>query len=266
MSTQEDTTIHEEGVVLLERIDRVATITLSRPGALNALTWAMYQQLEAHIETLAQDEMVRVIIIRGAGKAFAAGTDISQFQNFNGQAGVQYEQTMETIIEKLYNFPKPVIAAIHGYAVGAGIVLSSVCDLRYATPSSRFGAPMARTLGNALSIKNYQHLAEAFGPMRTREMLFTARLLSAEEALQYGFLTAIIDEKQIFAHAFEIARQISMLAPLTIWAAKEADRRAHAAKEDIPFNDVLERVYSSEDFAEGVQAHIAKRKPQWKGN
>ncbi len=89
MSTQEDTTIHEEGVVLLERIDRVATITLSRPGALNALTWAMYQQLEAHIETLAQDEMVRVIIIRGAGKAFAAGTDITQFQNFNGQAGVQ---------------------------------------------------------------------------------------------------------------------------------------------------------------------------------
>src|SRR5438876_12120380 len=110
MSTQEDgfdATIHEEGVVLLERTEWVATITLSRPDALNALTWAMYRQLEAHIETLAQDETIRVVIIRGAGKAFAAGTDISQFQNFNGLAGVQYEQRMETIIEKLYNFPKP---------------------------------------------------------------------------------------------------------------------------------------------------------------
>ncbi len=265
MSTQEDTNTHEEGVVLLERIEQVATITLSRPGALNALTWAMYQQLETYLETLAQDETIRVIILRGAGKAFAAGTDISQFQNFNGLAGVQYEQRMDTIIEKLYNFPKPTIAAIHGYAVGAGIVLSSVCDLRYATPSSRFGTPMARTLGNTLSIKNYQHIAEAFGPMRAREMLFTARLLSAEEALQCGFLTTIFDEEQVFAQVFEIARQISMLAPLTIWAAKEADRRSHAAEEGIPFDDVLERVYNSRDFAEGVQAHGEKRKPQWKG-
>lgn len=265
MSTQEDTNTHEEGVVLLERSERVATITLSRPSALNALTWAMYQQLEAHIETLIQDEVVRVIIIRGAGKAFAAGTDISQFQHFDGSAGVQYEQKMETIIEKVYNCPKPIIAAIHGYAVGAGIVLSSVCNLRYATPSSRFGAPIARTLGNALSLKNYQHIAEAFGPMRTREMLLTARLFSAEEALQYGFLTAIIDEEHIFTHVFEIAKQISMLAPLTIWAVKEADRRAHATQEHIPFDDVIERIYGSRDFAEGVQAHREKRKPQWKG-
>lgn len=265
MSTQANTHASEEGVVLLEQSERIATITLSHPNALNALTWAMYQQLEAYIEKLTQDEMVRVIIIRGAGKAFAVGTDISQFQDFDGRAGVQYEQNMDRIIEKLYTCPKPIIAAIHGYAVGAGIILSSVCDLRYATPSSRFGAPMARTLGNALSIKNYQHIVEAFGPMRTREMLLTARLFSAEEALQYGFLTAIMAEEHIFAQVFEIAQQISMLAPLTLWAAKEADRRAHAAAARIPFNDVLERVYNSHDFAEGVQAHKEKRRPQWSG-
>jgi enoyl-CoA hydratase/carnithine racemase len=254
---------HEEGVVLLERSERVATLTLARPAALNALTWAMYQQLEEHIETLSQDEALRVVIIRGAGKAFAAGTDIPQFQDFDGPAGVRYEQRMETIVEKLYTFPKPVIAALHGYAVGAGAVLASVCDLRYATPSARFGAPMARTLGNALSLKNYQHIAEAFGPMRAREMLFTARLLSAEEALQCGFLTAVIDEEQIFTHVLEIARQISSLAPLTIWAAKEAERRIRATAQDIPFDDVLEHVYASQDFAEGVRAHLEKRKPQW---
>jgi enoyl-CoA hydratase/carnithine racemase len=265
MSTQENANTREEGVVHLERTGQVATITLSRPGSLNALTWAMYQQLEAHIENLAQDETIHVVVIRGAGKAFAAGTDISQFQNFNGLAGVQYEHRMEEVVEKLYSFPKPLIAAIHGYAVGAGVILSSVCDLRYATPASRFGAPMARTLGNTLSIKNYQHLAEAFGTMRAREMLFTARLLTAEDALQCGFLTTIIDEEQIFPQVFEIARQISMLAPLTIWAAKEADKRIHASEKSIPFDDVVERVYDSQDFAEGVQAHIEKRKPQWKG-
>lgn len=263
MSTQEDLNTHEEGVALLEQNERVATITLSRPGALNALTWAMYRQLEAHIETLAQDETVRVVIMRGAGKAFASGTDIAQFQDFDGQAGVQYEQRMESIIEKLYTFPKPVIAALHGYTVGAGAVLAAVCDLRYATTSARFGAPMARTLGNALSLKNFQHIADAFGPMRAREMLFTARLFSAEEALQCGFLTAIIDEEQIFTHVFEIARQISLLAPLTIWAAKEAERRSRSVAQDIPFDDVLERVYASQDFAEGVRAYLEKRKPQW---
>jgi enoyl-CoA hydratase/carnithine racemase len=265
MSTHENANSREEGKVLLERTGQVATITLSRPSSLNALTWTMYQQLEAHIENLAQDETIRVVVIRGAGKAFAAGTDITQFQNFDGQAGVQYEHRMDGIVEKLYCFPKPLIAAIHGSAVGAGIILSSVCDLRYATAASRFGAPMARTLGNTVSIKNYQHLTEAFGAMRAKEMLFTSRLLSAQEALQCGFLTAIFDEEQIFPQVLEIARQIGTLAPLTIWAAKEANRRIYAVEKNIPFDDVVERVYGSQDFAEGVRAHIEKRKPQWKG-
>lgn len=266
MSTLEDSNTHEEGVVFLERTERVATITLSRPAALNALTWAMYQQLEAHLETLARDEAIRVLILRGAGKAFAAGTDISQFQGFDGQAGVKYEQKMDAIVARLYAFPRPVIAAVHGYAVGAGLILSAVCDLRYATPISRFGAPIARTLGNVLSVRNYQHVVRAFGTMRARELLFTARLFSSEEALQAGFLTAVLDEEQIFARVVEIARQMSLLAPLTIQATKEAERRAHALEQDVPFDDVLERVYGSRDFAEGVNAHMEKRKPQWRGN
>jgi enoyl-CoA hydratase/carnithine racemase len=261
MSTQDDANSQEEGVVRLERTDAIAIITLSRPHALNALTWAMYQQMETHLENLVADEGIRIVIIRGDGKAFAAGTDIAQFQGFTGADGVVYEQKMEAIIEKVYNFPKPVIAALHGYAVGAGIALSSVCDLRYATPTSRFGAPIARTLGNALSLKNYQHLADAFGVMRANEMLFTARLLSAEEALQCGFLTAIVEEERLFAHVMEIAQQMCTLAPLTLWATKEAQRRIEAAQNAIPFDDVLERIYDSHDFAEGVRAYVEKRKP-----
>lgn len=257
----------DKGAVLLERIEATAILTLARPTALNAISWAMYQQLESHLENLAQDEGVRVVIVRGeGGRAFAAGTDIEQFVGFTGEEGVAYEQKMMTVIGKLHDFPKPTIAAVQGYAVGAGIVLSSVCDLRYATPNSRFGVPIGRTLGNCLHVNTYRVLMNTFGAMRAKEMLLTGRLLSAADALQCGFLTAILDEDQLLPHVKEIAHQMSLLAPLTIWATKEAHRRISEAQPVIPFDDVITRVYGSEDFAEGVKAYLEKRKPVWKGN
>jgi len=265
MPDENESNNQNQGAVLLERRDQIAVLTLSRPAALNALTWSMYSQMEEHLINLDTDETIRVIVIRGAGKAFAAGTDISQFQGFTGEAGVAYERTMESIVEHLYNISKPTIALISGYAVGAGLVVASVCDLRYATPASRFGAPIARTLGNCITLKNYQHLVDSFGPMRTKEMLFTARLLSSTEALESGFLTAIIDEEQIHSRVLDIAQQITTLAPLTIWATKEAQRRLSAAQAPIEFDDVVARIYSSTDFAEGVQAYLEKRKPGWHG-
>lgn len=257
---------HDEGAVLLEQQGPIALLTLSRPAALNALTWTMYQQIETHLEHIAADNAIRAIIIRGEGKAFAAGTDIQQFQGFNGEDGVAYEHTMEAIVERLYTISKPTIAAIHGYAVGAGLVIAAVCDLRYATPAARFGVPVARTLGNCLSLKNYRHVVEAFGAMRTREMLFTARLLTASDAMQCGFLTAIVEEENLVAHVSEVAQHMSTLAPLTIWSVKEAQKRLNAAEETIDYDDVVARVYGSADFAEGVRAYLEKRKPQWRGH
>ncbi len=258
---------HEEGAVLLEQNGPIAMLTLSRPEALNALSWAMYGQMQEHLERLGADESVRVLIVRGAGRAFAAGTDIQQFQGFSGQDGVDYERSMEKTLSGLYNFPRPTIAAVHGYAVGAGLVIATVCDLRYASPSSRFGAPIARTLGNCLSLKSYQLVARAFGAMRAKEMLFTGRLLSASEALQSGFLTAIYEEDQLYQQVFAVAQQISANAPLTLWAAKQADHRIAAAEagKDIPYDDVVSRVYGSQDFREGVAAYLEKRKPEWTG-
>src|SRR5436305_11244502 len=116
------------------------------------MTWTRYQQLEAHLVSLAAGDTTRAIIIQGEGKAFAAGTDIQQFQGFTGEDGVAYEHTMEAIVEQLYTITKPTIAAIHGYAVGAGLVIASVCDLRFATPASRFGVPIARTIGNCITL------------------------------------------------------------------------------------------------------------------
>ena len=265
MSTENVAHHHEEGAVLLEQNGPIAMITLSRPAALNAMTWTMYQQLEAHLVSLADGDTTRAIIIHGEGKAFAAGTDIQQFQGFSGEDGVAYEHKMEAIVERLYTISKPTIAAIHGYAVGAGLVLASACDLRYATPTSRFGVPIARTLGNCITLKNYKHLVDSFGSMRTKEMLFTGRLLTATDAVHCGFLTAITDEERLITHVTGVAQQISSLAPLTIWSVKEAQARLNAAEKAIDYDDVLARIYGSSDFAEGVQAYLEKRKPDWRG-
>lgn len=255
----------EEGAVLLEQQGPIAVITLDRHAALNALTWTMYEQLQAHLEHVAAEETIRVIILHGTGKAFAAGTDIKQFQGFSGEDGIAYEHKMEAVVERLYTISKPTIAAIHGSAVGAGLVLASVCDLRYGTLASRFGVPIARTLGNCIALKNYRHLIEAFGTMRTKEMLFTGRLLTASDALDCGFLTAVVEEERLMRHVTEVAEQISALAPLTIGATKEAQRRLEAAEEVIDFDDVVARIYGSRDFAEGVQAYLEKRAPHWRG-
>ena len=265
MAGEQSGTQRDEGAVLLRQEGPIATLTLARPAALNALTWSMYKQLEAHLERLANDEAIRAVVVRGEGKAFAAGTDISQFRGFSGEDGVAYERTMEAIVERLYTLPRPTIAAIHGYAVGAGLAIASVCDLRFATPASRFGVPIARTLGNCLALSNYRHLTEAFGAMRAKEMLFTGRLLTTEETLQCGFLTAIVEEQNLLTHVYELAQHISTLAPLTIWSAKEAHHRLSAAQPTIDYDDVVARVYGSADFAEGVQAYLEKRKPAWRG-
>ena len=270
MQSEDNTRNHENGIILLERTGPVAILTISHPTALNALTWSMYEQLDAYLVELATDTTIRAILLRGDGtRAFAAGTDIQQFKGFSGADGVDYEHRIDMITDRLYTMPKPLIAAVYGVAVGAGLLITTACDLRYATPSARFGAPMARTLGNSLSLKNYRRLAQAFGPMRMKELLFTTRLLSADEALQYGFLTGIFEEAKFFTRVLEVAQQISNNAPLTIWATKEALRRLNEADEtrlaNIPFDDVLARVYGSQDFAEGVQAHIEKRRPLWGG-
>jgi enoyl-CoA hydratase/carnithine racemase len=229
----------------------------------------MYQQLVAHLDALAADTSVRAIVLRGEGtRAFASGTDIRQFATFTGADGLAYERRVDAIMERLTSMPQPLIAAVHGYAVGGGMAIATACDLRYATAGARFGVPIARTLGNCLSVANYRRLAAALGTMRAKELLFTGRLMSAEEALRNGYVTAILDEEGFFERVLDITGQIAENAPLTIWAAKEAFRRidvAAAGSAPVAFEDVVERIYASADFHEGVRAHAEKRKPVWRG-
>ena len=255
----------DAGVVRLERRDAVATITLDRPGARNALTWAMYEELDRALDRVGSESEVRVVVVRGAGGNFAAGTDISQFAAFaSGDDGVDYERRLEGVLTKLESLPATTLAAVEGYAAGFGLALAAACDLRIAAPNAQFGVPIARTIGNCLSMGNYARLVSSLGAARTKAMLLTAEFVSADEARAMGFVMRVL-EPHAFARELELlcARLVTH-APLTLQVTREAVRRI-VSRSVADGDDLLRRVYGSRDFREGVAAFVDKRKPRWEG-
>ncbi len=252
---------------LFEQDGPLATVTFNRPEARNAMTWAMYDGLEEACETVDKTPEVRVLILRGAGgKAFVAGTDISQFQTFRTpDDALDYERRLDRVIGRLESVTKPTIAAIEGYATGAGAVIALACDLRYCTPDSQIGVPIARTLGNCLSIANYARLMDLLGPARAKELIFRARLVTAQEAGQAGLVNEVVPAERLYARAQEIAREIAGNAPLTLRVTKEAIRRLQVHRRAVDGDDLTVLAYMSEDFREGVAAFLAKRKPGFRG-
>ncbi len=154
--------------VTYERRGAAAWITFDRPEAHNAMTFAMYDRLVAHCEAVDADENVRVAVLRGAGgRAFVAGTDIRQFAAFeSAQDGLVYETRIDEVLDRLEAVRKPTIALIDGFAMGSGLAIAAACDLRVLTPAAKFGMPIARTVGNCLSMGNYARLAQALGSAR----------------------------------------------------------------------------------------------------
>ena len=255
-----------DGIVRLEQRGAIATITFDRPAARNAMTWAMYEQLDEALERIGANQDVRVAVLRGAGGHFVAGTDIAQFTEFtSGDDGVAYEERLESIIAKLEGMRVATIAAVEGFVVGAGLVLAAACDLRIAAPSARFGVPIARTVGNALSMINYARLVALLGASRTKAMLLTTDFIPAEDARAIGFVAAVVDGPAFESELDALSARISTYSPITIQCTKEAIRRitgASLANGD----DLLHRAYGSRDFHEGVTAFVEKRAPRWEGH
>ena len=246
----------------------VAFLTFNRPEARNAMTWPMYDALADACDQVDADERIRVFVLRGAGDAFVAGTDISQFTSFaSADDGIAYERRMERVIERLEQVSVPTIAQVHGVAAGGGCLIALACDLRVCSSAARFGVPIARTLGNCLSGGNCVRLVEAIGPARTRELLFTGRLLDATEAVSLGLATRLTAVDALDAAVRELAQTIADNAPLTIRAAKKAIHRiAHRRRlEDHFADDLTTLCYGSQDFREGVAAFLEKRKPRFTG-
>ncbi len=249
--------------LLYETGGGIGRVTLNRPQARNALTFAMYDRL-AQIATDPGD--VRAVIVAGAGdKAFAAGTDINQFRDFaSPEDAIRYEAMIDRCVGALERCPVPTIAAIAGACTGGGAGIAAGCDIRIAAANARFGFPIARTLGNCLSMANLARLSALIGSARVIEMIFTARLFSAEEALAVGLVSQVLpDAEALAARATELATLLSGHAPLTMRATKEALRRLRDSLP--PDEDLIRLCYGSQDFKEGMDAFLTKRAPVWKG-
>jgi len=253
--------------IVVERNGPIVTLTFNRPEARNAMTWDMYQGLYDTCEEVDADDSVRVLVLKGAGgKAFVAGTDIGQFTEFkSGEDGLRYESDNEKRAGRLAILKKPVIAQIQGFAVGGGLGIAAGADLRIATPDARFGAPIARTLGNCLSMQWYARYVDLFGASRVKELIFTARLMPAEEALAAGFVHEIVAPGAIEARVQALAETIASHAPITLRVTKEAVRRIQEARTVPNGDDLIAATYGSADFHEGVRAFVEKRPARWTG-
>ena len=252
--------------LLVERDGAVMTLTLNRPEKYNALTFDMYTGLAEACADVPSD--VRAIIVTGAGeKAFAAGTDISQFRSFREpKDGLGYEQRIDEILSALEACRVPVIAAIAGACTGGGAAITACCDIRLASRDMRFGFPIARTLGNCLSARTLQRLTGIVGGARVTEMIFTARLLTAQDCLAAGLVTEILsDHAVLMTRAKTLAAEIASYAPLTIAATKQLMRRIRDAAPTVDDHDLVAQVYTSADFREGLDAFLTKRPPVWTG-
>jgi enoyl-CoA hydratase/carnithine racemase len=245
----------------VSRRDGVVEVVFNRPERRNAFTAAMYAGMRELCDELRADTGVRVLVLRGAGgKAFAAGNEISDFLE---RDAVAYEESIRQLLVALFELPQVTIAAVDGACVGGGLAVATHCDLRICTPHSRFGYPIARTLGNALSASIVYRCATVFGESLTREMLLTSRLTSADRAYAAGAVMSVVDD--LDSEVGEVVDGLLAASGVTLRATKaQLTARAHLLEAE-PDTDaaLLAEVYRGPDFAEGVRAFLAKEKPDF---
>ena len=256
-------------MIRVERRDGgIAWVSFDRPEARNALTFALWERLREVAGELDADAAVRVVVLTGAdAKAFVSGTDIGEFRSFTGaDDGVAYEARIEAVIAALEAIRVPTVAAIAGACTGGGVSIAGACDLRIGAPSARIGVPIARTLGNCISLRNLARVAEIVGSDAVKALLLTGKLLTAEQAREAGFLSEVVgEETTLHARAQQLAEEIAALAPLTLRATKEMCRRLRGAVPLPDDQDLIRLCYGSADFREGLTAFLDKRRPRWSG-
>lgn len=254
-----------DGDLLVRRGPGVVEVVFNRPERHNAFTSGTYQALLDTCAALHDDTETRVVVLRGAGgRAFAAGNEISEFTSLaGGEDGVAYEAKVGRVLRAIAELPQVTVAAVEGICVGGGLAVATHCDLRIATEGSRFGFPIARTLGNALSAFIVYRCASVFGEPLTREMLLASRLVEAERAYAVGAVMQVVEPEQLDDAIRELVEGVGQASRMTITATKEQLLRHSDSHEVSPADDVerLEKVYGAADFREGVRAFLAKEKP-----
>lgn len=244
--------------------DRVATLTLRKPERRNAVDQAMWRAIPALAARLSEDPAVAVIVLTGAGDCFSAGADIAEFETVFGTpaAATAAGDAIRLALRALSDIDKPVIAAIRGQCIGGGVSLALTADMRLATEEARFAIPPAR-LGLVYSHDETKRLVEAVGPANARDLLFTARMIDAQEALAMGLVNRVVAPEGFDAEVHALIETLSRNAPGSIQGAKRMIRAIlDGSDHETPaLRSLADHAVSSPDFQEGYRAFLAKRRP-----
>lgn len=208
-------------MIKLEKFNHVAVMTVSRPEALNALNSKMLEEIAETCEKIRKDESIRALIVTGEGKAFVAGADIAEMKDLDYKAGKAFGQKGQAALSALENLPMPVIAAVNGYALGGGCELMLCSDIRFASEKAKFGQPEVG-LGITPGFGGTQRLPRLIGVSKAKELIFTARIINAQEALEIGLVDHVVPHEALMNEAMKLAEAIALNAPVAVRNCKVA--------------------------------------------
>lgn len=260
----------EDRKVLHRTVGSVGWLTLNNPERRNAISFEMWPLIAEAIQEFGADPNIRVVVIHGAGgKAFASGADISQFAELRNSAAQEADYRRQSKLgrDAMDALEKPLIAMIDGFCIGGGLALALGADLRICSTSSQFGIPAAR-LGVAYAIEPIERLTRLVGLSRAKDILFTARRLSSEEALAIGLVNRVVSSEHLLDETTALANQIAENAPLSVRASKviiNESARDDASRDAARIASVYEACFDSHDYEEGRRAFLEKRAPRFDG-